>query len=86
MTDFKDYADELQQEVVTDMAETYFGARKDIDDMLEVFDKMVGELRRHEPLLSQAAARLALPAARQGDGRGLLRCPGRGPVERSLYG
>lgn len=58
MTDFKDYADELQQEVVTDMAETYFGARKDIDDMLEVFDKMVGTLRQQEPRLSQAAARL----------------------------
>ena len=58
MTDFKDYADELQQEVVSDMAETYFGARKDIDDMLEVFDNMVGELRQHEPHLSQAAARL----------------------------
>ena len=58
MTDFKDYADELQQEVVSDMAETYFGARKDIDDMLEVFEKMVGQLRQQESHLSQAAARL----------------------------
>lgn len=58
MTDFRDYADDLQQEVVTDMAEAYFGARKDIDDMLEAFNAMVEELRQHLPRLSQAAARL----------------------------
>ena len=58
MADFKEYADELQQEVVTDMAEAYFGARKDIDDMLEVFGKLTEKLREHGPRLSQAAARL----------------------------
>lgn len=58
MADFKDYADQLQQEVVTDMAESYFGARKDVDDMLEVFNSMTEELRQLGPKLSQAAARL----------------------------
>lgn len=58
MVDFKDYADQLQQEVVTDMAESYFGARKDVDDMLDVFNIMVHELRQLTPRLSQAAARL----------------------------
>lgn len=58
MVDFSEFADQLQQEVVTDMAESYFGARKDLDDMIEAFNGMVAELREMEPSLSQAAARL----------------------------
>ncbi len=58
MAYFKDYADQLQQEVVSDMAEAYFGARKDIEDMTEAFKRMTEELREQEPLLSQTAARL----------------------------
>lgn len=56
MADFKEFADQLQHEVVTDMAESYFGARKDLDDMIDAFNLMVEEFRQMGPKLSQAAA------------------------------
>lgn len=58
MIDFSEFANQLQQEVVTEMAENYFGARKDIDDMIEAYNGMVLDLREVVPMLSQAAARL----------------------------
>lgn len=58
MSDLKDFADKLQQEVVTDMAESYFGARKNLDDMLEAFGLLVEEFRASGASLAQAAARL----------------------------
>jgi len=58
MVDFSDFADKLQQDVVTDMAQVYFGDRKELDDMIEAFHKMVEELREKTPTLYQAAARL----------------------------
>lgn len=58
MPDFSDFADKLQQEVVTDMAETYFGDRKNLDEMIAAFYSMVEEFRAHGPALWQAAARL----------------------------
>ncbi|QJB57763.1 hypothetical protein [Pseudodesulfovibrio sp. zrk46] len=60
MTDFRDIADQLQQEVVTDMAETYFGTRRELDDKIRGFELMVDEFRGLVPRLSQAAARLNL--------------------------
>lgn len=58
MADFRDIADQLQQEVVSDMAESYFGARKELDDKIAGFNFMVQEFRSLVPRLSQAAARL----------------------------
>lgn len=58
MTDIKEFADQLQQEVVTDMAENYFGTRKNLEDMTEGFQNMVEELRRLVPRLSRAASSL----------------------------
>lgn len=58
MADFRDFADQLQQDVVTDMAESYFGDRKEVDGMIEAYHQMVEELRKQEPALFQAAARL----------------------------
>ncbi len=58
MSDLKDFANQLQQEVVTDMAASYFGDRKNLDDMIVVFNSMVEEFRAQEPRLFQAAARL----------------------------
>jgi len=58
VSDLKEFADQLQQEVVSDMAETYFGARKDLEQMIEAFGRWVEELRTHGPKLFQAAARL----------------------------
>ena len=58
MSDLKEFADQLQEEVVSDMAETYFGARKDVEEMIETFSRWVEELRAHGPRLFEAAARL----------------------------
>lgn len=56
MSDIKDFADQLQQEVVSDMAESYFGKRKNIDTMLIAFEEMVQELRKQEEKVLRAAA------------------------------
>jgi len=58
MSNLKDFADQLQEDVVSDMAKSYFGARKNLDDMLAAFNEMVSEFRFMVPRLSQAAARL----------------------------
>jgi len=58
MADYRDFADKLQQDVVADMAEAYFGDRKELDDMIEAFHHMVGKLQESGPTLYQAAARL----------------------------
>lgn len=58
MSGLKDFADQLQQDVVSDMAESYFGARKDLDNMIAAFEAMVIEFKDMVPRLSQAAARL----------------------------
>jgi len=58
MTDFGDIADQLKQDVITDMAESYFGDRKNLEDKIAGFNYMVEEFRAQIPRLSQAAARL----------------------------
>lgn len=58
MSDIKDFADQLQHDVVSDMAEAYFGARKDLENMISAFDAMVEEFRPMIERLSQAAATL----------------------------
>lgn len=58
MADFRDIADQLRQDVVTDMAESYFGDRKELDDKIFAFNYMVEEFKAQVPRLSQAAARL----------------------------
>lgn len=58
MVDFSDFADKLQQDVVTDMAEAYFGDRKELEEMIDAFHRMVEEFREKGPALYQAAARL----------------------------
>ncbi|MBI9078284.1 MAG: hypothetical protein JEY79_00920 [Pseudodesulfovibrio sp.] len=60
MSGFNDFADQLQQDVVSDMAKSYFGARKDLDNMIDAFHSMVSEFSTRVPKLSQAAARLHL--------------------------
>lgn len=60
MSDLRDFANQLQQDVVSDMAESYFGARKDLDDMIAAFHVMVNDFKTMVPKLSQAAARLHL--------------------------
>ncbi len=58
MSSIKDFADQLQQDVVSDMAESYFGARKNLEDMITVFDRMVGEFGRMADKLTRAVAAL----------------------------
>ena len=58
MSDLKEFADQLQQEVVSDMAESFFGARKDLDDALEAFSGMVREFLPTVENLFRAAATL----------------------------
>jgi len=58
MDDFRDYADQLQMEVVSEMAESYFGSRKDLEDKIAAFEQMVEEFRSNIPKLFKAASRL----------------------------
>ena len=58
MTDFSDYADQLQKEVVSEMAESYFGDRRNLDDLITDFNAMAEELRQQIPTLAMGAARL----------------------------
>lgn len=58
MTDFNEYAEQLQKEVVSEMAESYFGDRRNLDDLMEDFAARVEELRRRLPALERAAFRL----------------------------
>lgn len=44
MTNLKGFADQLQGDVISDMADSYFGARKNLDEMLDAFYCMVEEL------------------------------------------
>ncbi|ADU62697.1 MAG: hypothetical protein KUA35_13380 [Pseudodesulfovibrio sp.] len=58
MSDFSDYADQLQREVVSEMAEGYFGERRNLDDMITDFYAMADELRQQIKTFAMAAARL----------------------------
>lgn len=46
-----DYAKELADEVLSDMAENFFGARKQLDETLDLFREYVAELKKKQVLL-----------------------------------
>lgn len=48
MSSQKTLADSLEQEVLTEMAGTFFGARENVDDLLDEFRHQVEELRGRE--------------------------------------
>lgn len=58
MSSIKDFADQLQQDVVSDMAESYFSQRKRLEDMINAFRTMVEEFRFMAGKLSDAAVML----------------------------
>ncbi|GAB7022806.1 hypothetical protein [Salidesulfovibrio brasiliensis] len=58
MSNLKDYADGLQQDVVSEMAEHYFGARKNLESMIEVLQEWAEELRFKEGRVLAAAGNL----------------------------
>ncbi|MEZ7195540.1 hypothetical protein [Pseudodesulfovibrio karagichevae] len=60
MSDISDYADQLQADVISDMAESFFGDRKELDNALEAFAAMVEEFLPVIENLFRAAATLRL--------------------------
>jgi len=58
MADFSEYADQLQKEVVSEMAEGYFGDRRNLDDLMSDFATMTERLRELVPGIERAALRL----------------------------
>lgn len=58
MSDLKEFADQLQEEVVSDMAEAYFGERKDLEELIEAYGRMTEDVRALGPRLFEAVARL----------------------------
>ncbi|EGB13628.1 hypothetical protein DND132_0411 [Pseudodesulfovibrio mercurii] len=60
MSDLSDFADQLQMDVISDMAESYFGNRKELDYALEAFAGMVEELLPVIERMFRAAATLRL--------------------------
>lgn len=50
-----DFSEPLVQEVLTDMANTFFGTRKELDDMMEALDAFVEELRQREAAIALRA-------------------------------
>ncbi|MUM78458.1 hypothetical protein GKC30_12515 [Pseudodesulfovibrio sp. F-1] len=58
MADFSEYADQLQKEVVFEIAEGYFGDRRNLDDLMADFATMTGKLRELLPGIERAALRL----------------------------
>ena len=60
MSDISDFADQLQMDVVADMADSFFGSRKEVDNALEAFEGMVRELLPVIEHLYRAAATLRM--------------------------
>ncbi len=48
-----DYAKNLADEVLSDMAENFFGARKQLDETINLFYEYVAELKRKQELLEE---------------------------------
>jgi hypothetical protein len=60
VSDINDFADQLQADVISDMAESFFGDRKELDNALEAFALMVEEFMPVIETLFRAAATLRL--------------------------
>jgi len=58
MSGLKDFAEGLQQEVVSEIAENYFGMRKSLDEMIEALDVWADDLRKQAELVRHAASHL----------------------------
>lgn len=60
VSDINDFADQLQADVISDMAESFFGDRKELDTALEAYAAMVEEFLPVIENLFRAAATLRL--------------------------
>ncbi|EPR42206.1 hypothetical protein dsx2_0133 [Desulfovibrio sp. X2] len=56
--EFEDYADALRDEVTAEMAETFFGARRELEDSIAHWQELAGKLRGRLELLAGRAAGL----------------------------
>ena len=59
MSDLSDFADGLHDEVVSDMAESYFGSRKALEDKLAGFELLVEEMEPVTARLNAARIQMA---------------------------
>jgi len=53
-----DFADQLSEEILTEMADRFFGQRKQLDDMLEIFNDSVHKLQQQEIEIARKLASL----------------------------
>jgi hypothetical protein len=53
-----DYDSPLTDEILSDVAQTFFGARKKLDDMIEILDRFVDTLRQKAEAVQQRAGLL----------------------------
>lgn len=58
MNGLDDFAEGLQQEVVSEIADNYFGARKSLDEMIEALDSWASELNRQVERIGRVAGNL----------------------------
>lgn len=58
MADFSDIAESLQQDVITEMAESFFGDRVELEDKIGAFRLLTNDLREKMPQVYQSASRL----------------------------
>ncbi len=58
MSNLDGFASDLVNEVLSEMADNFFGARKRMDDHLERFDKLMGKLRSLEQQVELQAGKL----------------------------
>ncbi|WP_319584756.1 hypothetical protein [uncultured Pseudodesulfovibrio sp.] len=60
MSDISDFADQLQADVISDMAESFFGDRKELDNALEAFGLIVRDFLPVIETMFRASATLRL--------------------------
>lgn len=55
MNDYKDFADQLGEETIREMADDFFGARRDVEDMKETLERNAAKLARRLDILADTA-------------------------------
>ena len=71
MSDIEQFADGLNDELLSDMADSYFGVRKDLEEMISTFPLLVEQFRPVEHRVGQLVARMEFLLLGQENLRGL---------------
>jgi hypothetical protein len=58
MSTYKSFVDSLAEEALTDLADTFFGARRQVENMLEVFRSAVEKMHEYEAEIASRASLL----------------------------